>query len=90
MKQNFTLLGVDIDNRLTFHSQINNMCRKAANQLNALKRPSVQMGKNEIMVLMKSFILSNFNYCPLVWRFCSKTDNDRMEKNTKTSPPNGS
>ena len=43
----FTLLGVDIDNRLTFHSDINNMCRKAANQINALKRLSVHMGKNE-------------------------------------------
>ena len=76
----FTLLGVDIDNQLTFHSHINNICRKAANQINALKRLSVHMGKNEKMVLMKSFILSNFNYCPLVWHFCSKTDTDRMEK----------
>ena len=70
----FTLLGVDIDNRLTFHSHINNICRKAVNQINALKRLSVHMGKNEKMVLMKSFILSNFNYCPLVWHFCSKTE----------------
>ena len=38
----FTLLGVDIDNRLTFHSHINNICRKAANQINAPKRLSVQ------------------------------------------------
>ena len=76
----FTLLGVDIDNRLTFHSHINNICRKAVNQINALKRLSVHMGKNEKMVLMKSFILSNFNYCPLVWHFYSKTDTDRMEK----------
>ena len=76
----FTLLGVDIDNRLTFHSHINNICRKAVNEINALKRLSVQMGKNEKMVVMKSFILSNFNYCPLVWHFCSKTDTDRMEK----------
>ena len=30
----FTLLGVDIDNRLTFHSHINNLCSKAANQIN--------------------------------------------------------
>ena len=27
---NFTLLGVDIDNRLSFHSHINNLRRKAA------------------------------------------------------------
>ena len=31
----------------------------------------VHMGKNEKMVLTKSFIPSNFNYCPLVWHFCS-------------------
>ena len=42
----FTLLGVDIDNRLTFHSHINNICRKVANQINALKRLSVHMGQN--------------------------------------------
>ena len=76
----FTLLGVDIDNRLTFHSHTNNICRKAVNQINAFKRLSVHMGKNEKMVLMKSFILSNFNYCPLVWHFCGKTDTDRMER----------
>ena len=77
----FTLPGADIDNRLTFHSHINNVCRKAANQINMLKRLSVHMGKNKKMVLMKSFILSNFNYCSPVWHFCSKTDNtDRMER----------
>ena len=38
------------------------------------------MGKNEKMVLMKSFLLSNFNYYPLVSHFCSKTDTDRMER----------
>ena len=27
----FTLLGIDIDNRLTLHSHINNLRRKAAN-----------------------------------------------------------
>ena len=29
----FTLLGVDVNNQLTFHSHINNICRKAANQI---------------------------------------------------------
>ena len=55
----FTLLGVDNDNRLTFH---NNLCRKAANQINALKRLSNYMGKMKQVILI-SCILSNFN-CP--------------------------
>ena len=63
----FTLLAVDIDNRLIFHGHVNNTRRKAANQI------KVDMGKNEKMVLMKSFILSNFNCCSLVWHYCNKT-----------------
>ena len=77
---NFTLLGVDIDNRLSFHGHINNLCRKAASQINALKRPSAFVGMTEKMIRMKSFILPNFNYCPLVWHFCSKRDTGKMEK----------
>ena len=45
-ERKFTLLGEDIDNRLAFHSHINNICRKAASQINALKRLSVHMEKN--------------------------------------------
>ena len=77
---NFTLLGVDIDDRLSLHGHINNLCRKAASQINALKRLSSFMGMTEKTILMKSFILSNFNYCPLVWHFCSERDTDKMEK----------
>ena len=62
------------------HGHINNLCRKAASQINALKRLSLFMGMTEKMILMQSFILSNFNYCPLVWHFCSKRDTDKMEK----------
>ena len=29
------------------------------------------MGFKEKEVLLKSFVYSNFNYCPLVWHFCS-------------------
>ena len=28
----------------------------------------------------KSFIKSSFNFCPLVWHFCSKTSSAKMEK----------
>ena len=27
------------------------------------------------------FILSNFNYCPVIWHFCSETNTKKMEKN---------
>ena len=34
---NFTMPGVNIDNRLSFHGHMNNLCRKAASQINAKK-----------------------------------------------------
>ena len=33
-----------------------------------------------------SFILSNLNYCPITWHFCSEKNTLKMEKNTRTSP----
>jgi hypothetical protein len=27
-----------------------------------------------------SFILSNFNYCPVTWRYCSENNSLKMEK----------
>ena len=66
-------LGVIIDNRLTFSDHISACCLKAARQLNALDPKS----KN---VIYNSFIRSNFGYCPLVWHFCGKTNNNKLEK----------
>ena len=31
-------------------------------------------------LVCNSFILSNFNYCPLAWHFCGKTNNQKLER----------
>ena len=38
------------------------------------------MGFKEKEVLVNSFVLSNFNYCPLVWHFCSSKSLKKIEK----------
>ena len=64
------LLGIEIDNKLSFDKHISTLCKKASNQLNAIGRIQKYMGFKE-KVLINSFVYSNFNYCPLVWHFCS-------------------
>ena len=59
------LLGI-IDDQLRFNEHIWNLCSKAAMQLNALSRLHKYMGKSVKEAIIKSFILSNFNYCALV------------------------
>ena len=75
-----TLLGMEIDNSLTFNTHIGNLCKKAASQINVLKCLSRFKGYNERRIIMQSFILSNFNYCALIWHFCSESNTAKMEK----------
>ena len=69
VKLSVKLLGVQIDVELNFSLHIANICRSAANQLNALIRVKKLLGFEEKKVLIKSYFYSYFNYCPLVWMF---------------------
>ena len=73
------VLGIDIDDRLTFDSHISNMCIKAGRQLNVLQRLRGSLDQDSRMAIYKSFIMSNFNYCPLIWMFTSKTSLSKLE-----------
>ena len=58
------LLGIEIDNALSFDKHISNLCKKASNQVNAIEGIQKYMGFKEKKVLLNSFVLSNFNYSP--------------------------
>ena len=49
-------------------------------QLNALSRLQKYMEKSEKEAIINSFILSNFNYCPLEWHFSSCESIRKIEK----------
>ena len=74
------LLGVDIDYQLNFDHHISNLCRKAGQQLNALKRLSPILSRLNKLTIFHTFILSNFNYCRLAWHFCSESNSKKLEK----------
>ena len=65
------LLDIEIDKKLSCEQHISALCNKASNQLNAIGRIQKFMGFKEKEVLLNSFVYSNFNYCPLVWHFCT-------------------
>ena len=72
------LLGVIIDSNLTFETHINNICKKASQKLNALARVSSYMNTHKRIILMKTFIISQFGYCPLIWMFHSRALNNKI------------
>ena len=73
-------LGVYIDNRLTFSEHVNQCSKRAARQLNALSRISKYLSVDSKKHIFRSFIMSNFTYCSVVWHFCGLVNNSKLEK----------
>ena len=74
------LLGITIDSELKFDIHLRNLCNKANQKLHALSRISSFISTDKLRVIMKAFVLSQFNYCPLVWMFCSREQNNRINR----------
>ncbi len=74
------LLGVIIDRKLTFETHINKLCKKAGNKLFALSRLSLYIESSKLQILMRAFVMSQFQYCPLAWMFHSKHLNAKIDK----------
>ena len=75
-----TLLGILIDSELSFDQHISSICSKASQKLHALGRIATFMSFNKRRTLMKAFIESQFNYCPLIWMFHSRTMNNKINR----------
>ena len=73
------VLGIEIDNGLKFDKHISNLCEKAGRQLNVLQRLKGSLDYASRLSIYKSFIMSNFNYCPVVWMLSSKTSLSKLE-----------
>ena len=74
------LLGVTIDNKLDFNEHVTSILKKANQKLHALARIAKYLEPYKLRVVMKTFIDSQFNYCPLTWMFHSRILNNKINK----------
>ena len=74
------LLGMHVDSNLTFEEHIKFILKKANQKLCALMRVSRFLNTDKLRILAKAFIESQFNYCPLVWMFHSRTANKKINR----------
>ena len=68
------LLGIAINHELKFDDHVNHLCKKASLKLT---RIASFMNVSKKRIIMKSFIESQFGYCPLIWLFHSRGLNDK-------------
>jgi len=74
------LLDITIDNKLSFKEHVSKICRKASQKFHALARVSKYISNDRLKIIMKAFFDSQFNYCPLVWMFHSRTLNSKINR----------
>ena len=56
------------------------LCKKVNRKLHVLSRVSKYMTLNKCRILMRSFIISQFNYCPLIWMIENRGLNDKINR----------
>ena len=72
------LLWVTIDSNLNCKEHILFLCKKANRKLHALSRVSKYRTLNKRRILMKSFIISQFNYYPLIRMMHNRALNNKF------------
>ena len=59
-------VGITIDSNFTFEKHINELCKKGNLKLHVLTRCAKFMSTEKRRLIFKAFVISQFNYCPLV------------------------
>ena len=76
--QSEMLLGMIVDKKLSFDLHLRTLCKKVNQKVSALARIVNFLPFHKRHIIMKTFIESQFTYCPLVWMFCSRTMNKKI------------
>ena len=76
--QSEKLLGMTVDKNLSFDLHLRLLCKKVNQKVSALARIVRILPFQKRRLILKTFIESQFSYCPLVWVFCSRTMNKKI------------
>lgn len=72
------LLGVTLDDELSFSIHISDICKKASVSVLVCLRNMIS--REAKLQLYKSSILPNLTYCHIVWHFCKASDARKLER----------
>ena len=80
MTRSVKLLGINVDDELKFDKNVKTMCQNVSRKISAFSRVAPVIDEKKGEILYHTFIMSNFNYCPLIWVFCGKTQNKEIDR----------
>ena len=74
------LLGVHLDSGLSFDYHISEIFSKASRKVCVLARVTSGISLSKKRTLMNAFFNSQFNYCPLIWMYRSRENNNKINR----------
>ena len=74
------VLVIKVDSRLNFIEHLDGTIKNASRKINALSSITPFMNISKTHIIMNSFFSSQFNYCPLVWIFHSRSINNKINR----------
>ena len=74
------LLGFTIDSQLKFEDHIKALCQTANRKVSAFSRVAPYLNHEKGKILYNTFIMSKFNYFPLIWMYHGKTSSNRIDR----------
>ena len=72
------LLGIKVDNKVAFKIHVESLCKNASQKLHALSRIGNYMTFEQRRIILHSFLISQYGYCPLVWMFHTRELNNKI------------
>ena len=77
------LLGVTLDDELSFSTHISDICKKASKKVGVLVPLRNMIPRETKFQLHKSAILPNLTYCHIVWHLCKASDARKIRNSTR-------
>ena len=74
---NQKLLGIRFNSNFRFDDHVASLPKKASQKVNPLTRFAQKMNLSQRRSIIKAFICSQFEYCPLVWMLHGRKINNR-------------
>ena len=74
------LLGLTIDSNLNFSQHIKELSAKCSRLTNAIARLSWLLSKECKLSILDAFLLSNLNYCNIIYHHCNVCDARKLER----------
>ena len=73
-------MELTIDNKIKFELHAGNICQKVNRKLDALARLTNYMEPPKRRILINVLFKTQFNYCPIVWVFRSRSLNNEINR----------